>query len=511
MNRILKNKGGYILTWVVCFFLVISILSAVAVSVSVATSRTTASQHSRQQAYYTARSVAGTVAEYIKSNANNPNVLDNLINNQGHGTISNMGSYTVDVSYISEIKIKILVKATYLGETDTVSAYLVRPPAPSGIIPTDNVVFVNGDARNIGQCKLNGNIYINGDLNFSQGSSINGYAVVKGTATFSGAGSATSGLFSFGNVHLHSGSNIKGDLHTKGDLFIEGNANITGSAYADGSLDMPNGTIEKNAVIANNVHFAGGAKIWGSLSYGGNVTYDYGSVSTFVLGGSVKINDYQPIDSSPYTSPALPKISVPDRTKMPELYNSVVIENKTITSSGTITPAVVSQLNQLPYGTSVIVDATKKDINLLLDNTHLNLTNGVNIEIESDGTHNVFIYMTGDSSISVNSNEYVGMRVRSTNPRLFIIGDGQQQVSLNNNSELDACVYIPEGTINASGSPLTTYKFVGTCIVKNANINSNVLFHYSRPDLKNTPLEIFESGNYGNGQGAWMLESWDNK
>ena len=216
------------------------------------------------------------------------------------------------------------------------------------------------------------------------------------------------------------------------------------------------------------------------------------------------------MDSSPYTSQALPVINVPAIADMPELYNPVVVNNNAITSSGTITSSVVSQLNQKPWGTNITIDARAGDIHLLLNNTNFSLSNGVNILIDSDGTHNVFLYLTGTSAISVNSNEYIGMKVRSTNPRLFIIGDGEQSVSLNNNSELDACIYMPNGTISASGSPLNTYKFVGTCIVKYANIINNVTFHYSEPDLNNTPLDIFTSEHSEYKNEAWIIESWGN-
>ena len=511
MIRIFKKEGGYILAWVVCFFLVVSILSAIALSASITSTQTTKVQHSQQQVSYTAKSVAGSVAQYIIQNADNAQRIESMTNSQGKGSLPNMGDYTVDVSYISQSKMKIKVTATYQGQTDTVSAYLIRPPAPSGILPTDNVVYVNGDGTGFGQCKLNGSVYVDGNLNLSQGSSISDFIVVKGTTTMSGSGNTTKGLFSFGNVYLQNGSLVAGDLYSKGDLKMDGNADISGSAFVDGSLTMLNGSVRQDAVIGNNAHFAGGAKLHGSLLYGGKVTTAWGNVYSFVSGGATNITDYSPLDSSPYTAPALPVINVPTRAQMPELYNSVVISNKTISDSGTITPAVVSQINQMQWGTTLTIDATEKDINLLLDNTTFSLTNGVDIEVVSDGRHNVIIYMTGNSSISVNSNEYIGMQVMSSSPRLFIIGDGEQTISLNNNSELDACVYLPQGTINASGSPLETYKFVGSCIVKYANINSNVMFHYSKPDLDGTPLKIFDSGSYIPGEGAWIIESWDDK
>ena len=147
MFRILRKKGGYILAWVVCIFLVVAILSSVAVTVSITTIQSTKSQHNQQQVYYTAKSVAGSMVEYIKANAENTQLIDSLTSNQGRGSIPNMGDYTVDVKYVSPQKIKITVTATFQGETETVSVYLIQPPAPSGILPTDNVLYLNGTAR----------------------------------------------------------------------------------------------------------------------------------------------------------------------------------------------------------------------------------------------------------------------------------------------------------------------------------------------------------------------------
>lgn len=504
------NNGGYILAWVVCFFLIVSVLSAVAVSVSIITSQSTLMQYKEQQAYFTAKSVAGSVADYVINNIDDAEHIESLTVNQGHGSLSNMGDYIVDVSYINSGKIKVSVTANYKGKTSTVTANIVKPPAPSGILPTDNVVFINGSTNSgLGQCTLNGNVYIDGNMELSQGSAINGYAVVKGTTRIAGAGSATKGLFSFGNVTLENSAVIDGDLHTLGDVYMNGSAWVKGNLQADGSLTMLNGRIDQNATLGGGAHFGGGAKLYGSLFYSSNVTCAWGSVSSFVVGGATKITDYTPVDSSPYTSQALPVINVPTQSEMPEMYNTVVInENNKITDSGRITSSVVSQLVQKPWGTTITVEAKGKDINLLLSDTDMNLSNGINIEIDSDGVHNVFIYMTGNSSISVNSNEYVGMKVRSTNPRLFIIGDGEQSISLSSSSELDACVYLPNGSLRATGAPLTTYKFVGSCIVKYAYITNNVLFHYSKPYLEDTPLKIFQSNDYNPGISGWIIESW---
>ncbi|MDD2362417.1 MAG: hypothetical protein PHH84_05600 [Oscillospiraceae bacterium] len=507
MKRIFKKQDGYILAWVICIFLFFSILSVAAVTVSLSASRTTLVQHEEQQVYYTAKSVSLSVAKYINDNASNADVIDSILNNQGTGTKENMGSYTVDVTKVNEAKLKIVTTATYRNETYSLSTYLIKPPAPSGIIPTDNVIYLNEPTGNgFGQCKLIGSVYVDGDLNLGQGSKIDGFVVVKGNSTFTGAGYLTSGLFSYGNVNLLNGAGVNGDLLSKGDIKIDGSGTIEGFLTADGSLNMLNGNIKKDALIGNNAHFAGGAKINGSLKYGGNITCAWGGPSSFVMMGATKVTDYTPIDDAPYRSQSLPIIEPP--LDKPKLNNEVVITDNIISSSGTITPSVVAQLNQKPWATTITIDATQEDVHLLLKNTALDIKNGMHILVKSDGVHNVYLYMAGTSSISVNANCFFGMETNGNSPRLFIIGNGNQSISLNNNSEMDACVYIPQGSFSASGSQLEVYKFVGSCIVKDVNISNNVVFHYSGPDIEDTPLDIFIDEGSEEQNRSWVIESW---
>jgi len=361
----------------------------------------------------------------------------------------------------------------------------------------------------IGQCSVNGSVYVDGDFNLSQGSAINGMVIVNGATSITGAGNTTKGLISFGDVTLDNGGKVDGDLYTNGNVKMLGSALVTGNLYADKSLDMSSGSsvISNDAVIGGSASFGGGSnRIQGVLSYAGSVTCSYGTVTTFVPNGATKLSSYTNRDLSAYSPATLPILSPPTSAENSQLYNAVVINNNTISSSGTITSAVVSQMNSISWGSTLTIDATSNDISLLLDNTSLNLWNGLKIKVK--GSNNVFLYMTGNSSISVNSNQYVGNETSGTTPQLFIIGDGSQTVSLNNNSELDAVVYIPNGTMNASGSPLTTYKFIGCCIVKTVNISSNVAFQYSAPNVNGTPLSVFGGGSSGSGSSGWSIESW---
>ena len=134
------------------------------------------------------------------------------------------------------------------------------------------------------------------------------------------------------------------------------------------------------------------------------------------------------VDLSSYTSANLPAITAPTLT------NNVTISNKTMNSSGILTASTFSSLN---YGDTVTIDTTSGDINLLI-NTNFDPEKGLNFVVT--GSHNVYIYLTGSSSFTVGSNQFIGMNDKSLPSKIFIIGDGSQSVSLSN-CELDANIY----------------------------------------------------------------------
>jgi len=554
LKGILGKNDGYILAWVLCIFLVVSVACTAVISSSMVSTSSTTTEHNAQQAYYTAKSAASAVSNYIVNNSADTTLINRFINNQGSGSVSDMGTYTVVVTSITSEKLQVKATAQYKNESATVTSYLIKPPATAPVkIPTDHVVFVNGSgASGFGQCSINGNVYVNGDLNLSQSSSISGFVIVKGNTEISGYGSTTNGMFGYGNVTLLGSGAVNGDVYTKGtlnmgssngirgsvyadkgvtftnsgsidgdvyitkgDLNYNNNGNIKKNAYVDGSLSMPNGLITGNANISNNATFSGGGiKIMGKLTHGGIFTKpSWATVSTYVNSYSNINPDLKilPVDDTPYKMQTLPTVSIPASGDLYNVLTTEDVSTNVISKSGKITSTIVNSWNSRSMqGQTITIDATTNNISLLLDNTNLNLTNNVKIEVNSDGTHFVYIYLKGTSSISIDSNEYIGMKVRGSNPCLFIIGDGTQTVSLTNNSAINACVYIPDGTFNASGSNLDNtkaFKFVGSCIVKTVNISSGVSLYYSPPIITGSdhPLAALKSGTGGS---AWKLESW---
>lgn len=510
MKKLLSKNDGYALIWVLTILFVVASLSTAFVSLLYLTAKSTTIHHNSQQAYYTAKSAVASVVSYIQENEDDTTVLDNILNTTGSGSSVTMGDYVVNVTSVSANRIKILATATYDGQTESVAAYIVKLAPASYIIPTDNVIYVNGSATTgFGQCSVNGSVFVDGDFVLSQGSSINGSVVVTGNTTIDGAGNTTKGLVSFGNVKLDNGGKVDGDVYTNGGVILYGASVVSGNLYTDKSLDMTSGSsvIVGDAVVGQNVGFAGGSnRIHGALAYAGSISVAYGTVTTFVPSGATHLDSYTNLDLTSYNAPILPTIPVPTVSENPQLYNPVTITSNTISSSGTITDSVVNQMKALPWGTTLIIDATSSNISLRMNNTTWSTTNGLKIKIR--GTNKVYLFMEGTSSFVVNANQYVGNEIAGTTPNLYIIGNGAQSVSLFNNSELDAMVYIPNGNIITSGSPLTTYKFIGCCIVKSATISSNVAFQYSAPDVSGTPLEILNGGGSGSSGSGWTIESW---
>jgi len=91
-------------------------------------------------------------------------------------------------------------------------------------------------------------------------------------------------------------------------------------------------------------------------------------------------------------------------------------------------------------------------------------------------------------------------------PKIFIIGDSTQSVSLSN-CEVDANIYIPLGSFSASGGAPSTYMLQGTCIVKSISVASQISMNYLKPNTSGSPLEILSSGGSG---GGWNIERWAN-
>lgn len=461
-----------------------------------------------QQAYFTARSATAATIEYIQKNADNTSAVNYLTSVQGKSTSDSMGDCTVTVSYVNgnTNSIKIASTATYKNQTSTVSAYLTKS-ASTPEIPTDKLIYVNGPGS-FGQCTLNGNVYVNGNFTIGDGSKINGQTIVNGTTSFTGGSSSTKDIIGFGDIKITNGAVISGNAYSKGNITTNGGVQITKDAYCDGTLSMSNGDhqILGDAFIGSDVSFGGkNVYIKGLLTYWGTML---NGDNSYAGGGATKKTNYTPLDLSSYVSAELPKIDVPSSGENSQLYvplTPLTSSNKTVSSSGTMDAAFLNSLKSLSYQSILKVNTSSGAISLLL-NSDYNVGNGISLEVS--GSHNLYIYLTGSANFDLSANQYAGTETKSTassivKPQIYIIGSGSQSVNLTSDSELDAFIYLPNGTFSASGSPLTTYKFIGSCIAKSFNVTSDLTFQYSQPNTDET-----SPGGAGSGSAGWTVERW---
>lgn len=509
MKRVLNNKGSA-LAFTLCILMFVVTVGASLLSASYNAHVSTIYSVDSKQAYFTARSAAAATIGYIQKNAGDPEKIENLTLAEGTvpGSIrDSMGDCRVSVSQTDANSLKILSTAVYKGRTSTVSAYLAKAaPAAS---PMDNLIYVNGSGvSGFGQCTLNGSVFVDGDFALGQGSKIDGNLIVKGNTTFTGAGATTKGLIGFGDVTMANSGTVNGDVRCTGSITTSGGSKITGSSICDGNLSMSSGNhqIAGDATVGGDVKFGGmNTYIGGWLKYRGSLSAD--GAYSYAGEGEEKIADYTPLDLSSYESSSLPAIDVPSASQNSQLYVPLATLNndhKTVSTSGKMDKDFfLPSVKTLNYGSTFTVDTGAGDISLLLDSSY-NVNRGICLEVT--GPHNLYIYLTGDKTeFDLDANQYAGMRPRGADPKLYIIGSGNQSVNLTSNSELDAYIYLPNGSFKASGSPLTTSKFIGSCVAKSFDISSNVSFKYASPDLNGTPLEDLNGGS------GWNVERWSDR
>lgn len=509
MSSVLKKKDGYILAWVICLFLAAAILAAGGISVALMAIRGTASQHNSRQAYYTARSAAASMASYIIKNPSLQNI-EALLGKEGTGGTAAMGEYTVTVSYAAAEKLKITATARYGGETSTVSVYLLKYVPPAGIVPTDQLVYVDGSAEiDFDNALIHGNVYVNGGLRYGSSMKIYGDVIVTGNSRVSGSGAAAQDLISFGSVEITEGGAISGDLKVKGDVTLSGGVIISGGLYTDNSLSFTGGGyVAKDAVVGKNVYFSGGEnRIRGRLYYGGRATVGNNDLAYFAPNGYEQIINYQDMDLSAYEPAVLSTVSLPSPTKIPEFYQPAQIVNQTISVSGDLTP-LVSTLQNMKW-TTLTIDTRAGDLSFLLDNKALSLT-GLSINIIGD--NRVFLYLNGDAAdITMNQGHFRSLDT-SKPPQLFIFGDGDQEISLTG-TQLHACVYLPLGKLGAYNYQKDGAIFIGSAIVKHVRVGNLLTLKFCQPDIKDTPLESLFGPDAvdPDAKVGWSVESWDNR
>jgi hypothetical protein len=259
---------------------------------------------------------------------------------------------------------------------------------------------------------------------------------------------------------------------------------------------MPNGSISNNATVGGTASFGGGARIYGNLTTGSTYSTAYNSISTFVYGTALQNQSVSPITvATPVVQTTA--INPPSITTDPSLYLNPVLTNMTLAWPGTYSAATISNdctLNlsgySFSYGATLYIDTSAHDVNLLV-NSNFNAGNGLNI-VSTSTSHNVYIYLTGSSSISLNSNNYLGASGYSTQPNIYIFGSNQS-ISLSNSS-LNAFIYDPNGGFSAKNSSCGESDiFRGCAVIGSVNIDNGVSCTYVKPNVSGSILSNYFS------------------
>lgn len=374
---------------------------------------------------------------------------------------------------------------------------------------------------------VGGSVYAQQEVNIKNGL-VSKDVITNSIFTLAG-GQVTDNVYAKGNVSLQNGT-VYGNIYTNGNVDIcKSWPTINANIFADGSLSLE-GNVTKSVTIGKDLTVKGG-KIKNLTYYGIINPLPYGSITDFVSGTISKpAAAYTPIDLTALTNSLtsdlihLPTTSLPGALPLiyaPAISQQAVLDvpTKTFTAGGIIDSGIINTLNdssKFSYNSVVTIDATSADIEFLLRNTNFTPSGGLRFNII--GTHNVYFYLEGNSSIQLNGDNrtYFGMIDPNAKPQLFIIGD-DQKISISN-ARLEAVIYVPNGTFTATGGSVSGYDYIfkGCCIVKSANVNS-LRFQYKVPDFAGTPLENLRPGTSGGTPseppdhitaGAWAIESW---
>ena len=448
---------------------------------------------------------------YVNGNEINPsqNTGDVVIN--GDLTISSGTSITGNVIVTGDATLsgdaKNITRLTVLGNVYISSGSRV-----------DGDIYTNGTLTIDGGNNIYGNIYAKGNVSIKSGGYVHGNVYTKGNFNIDGSGTVDGNVYAMTDSYIKGGT-INGSIYEGGSLTVDGGLQIKQNAVANGSITFTNGNVLGNALCGGNAALTWSGKVSGSLTAGGNITYPQDPVSNFVGGAVNKNAPYTPINMSTYLSWSDISFSpaVFNTVAIPSISNSVNIVSNVISSDGVLN----FNPNNLSWGTAITLDATQGDIRLLV-NQSFSMSNGLRFieKIDPANLHHVYIYLNNNASFTMPANAYIGCVDKNNNScddksTVYIIGNGSSTLSMTNNSTFCGHVFLPMGSLSASGSPYTgIYKIIGSAVLKTASITSNLNLKYVPPDsagtiLDNTGTASVSGGGYGAGATpTWSFSGW---
>lgn len=545
-RRAVNSERGSSLIFVLMLLVLLAVVGVAMATVLMASQRVDANQQENRQAYFAARSAARAMAAYIEKN---PGWISNIPSsgNSVSGTVSGVNpgtdpknSASVDVSYPNFSAgdfgtIKIVGSGKFEGQT--AQAVVTLTPQTNGTSFSDlfsNFIYLSGNnstyqfnqSNYYGQSgSANPTIAINGSASINNGTSINGTLLAFGDVSMSGSSTNANGVYSEGSITLTNGASIFGSVIANRNLSME-NSGATIS-FLPGSPTQPTINIGGAATIS------GGCKINGTLIVNSKNNY---SISG---GASVSKVQFAAPNAFAFNPLSLPSFTAPTDVDFSVVYNSQYFlshfTNK-ISTSGTLqsidgdanTWDSVHGNTYVGHEITISAGDPSKDIYLKLNGSPS--FHDVTIDIDAANTRNVYLFLTGGSSTTFNlgssgnvsfgenASDFKSGKTSATSPKLFVIGDGTEILDTSwSSTNLHAYVYMPQGTCNFEGSSFepappgysNPFKFVGSIVSKNYNVQSNINFLYTPiPSGIVLPSDIASSGSSSS---TTYTEKWSAK
>ena len=534
-SGLIKNKSGQALLWVTFAFVIVTITSMAMISVAVGAVSRAQNERCSQQAYYTAKSVASTVATYIENNTQNQSAIDELLTKKGsvkniNSSFGNSKDVSVDASYVEGSNnniIKVTATAKYGSAKKTVTAYLKRNLVQPGL--PDAGVYCNSDANIGSDCIISGTLGVGGSGVNAEGLKVGGDLFAGGSISIGGQGSIVKGaVLGFGGKDT--GISLQ-------------NTTVDGSISSTGDLTLLNGnTIGRGANVAGTVTSDGNQNINGIINAAGGVPSGQNYKHTKTL--SIDLTQVHATLSRITAPPQAPNNWFGQNA---DSYRVITYLDGTLVGCGRLTDSVVETMR------AVAKANPDKDNKIIINTDDPNLSNykAINIIIRSDdkpdgnsntlrtvdlenldirvvGSKNVYIYLIGNVKLLLGGNTYLGMNATNSNPQLFIFGTRwnpfhidedkiMQTVEVDGTATLNACVYMPFGNFvchvpDESKNPSETFlpKLAGSLFVNHADIHNNCSILNLPSNLKGTPLDSWAFG-FKATYGPWQVQSWDNQ
>lgn len=493
------NNGGSSLVWVAVSMVVLLILIGGILTMATVYHGSSVNSNALNQAYFSARSAADSVAAELQANPNGDlaTEIGELASGESlplgevsFGENKDMGSCTLDIYKTDEKTAYVKAEATVGRVTDTVVAMLgiqtinnsTRPTLPNYVYigagrandnsitfnsltglylaPTEKDFKIQGSNEVapkitkdiysqrplflIGHSSDNGRISVNGDIISTESITIRRYVTVEGDIishdkiSFDSNGSkniVTKGKIKGATVVIEKGTEITSPEVVATTLTLDGNNSSFNGTVSAGTITLGQGCSIVGEVKCDTLTITGNGN---SIPVKGNVTLR-----------SVNIGDME------YTNQAALDAAFPNDGWKQYISGSI----NWYTSA--YTPPKITE--QVPAGTQPgfgsadnLVQAMIADFDGILGTTDGNDSyyvlgekgdkNEYEGEITLQGSGNIFVYLTNDAKLEIKSITY-GEGYNKEKPTLYIVATGDSELDFEKTvTEFYGYIYAQEGT-----------------------------------------------------------------